>query len=73
MFFQRAFPPYDFMCERYCELRGKPLLLPYYWLKRIATAFGKKDGDRTKREIKTAWLEKDKSKEIKAMFEELGL
>ena len=71
--FQRAFPSYDFMCERYCQLRGKPLLLPYYWFKRIATAFGKKDGKRTKAEIKTAWLEKEKSKQIKAMFDELGL
>lgn len=72
-YIQRAFPPYDFMCERYCSLRGKPLLLPYYWLKRIVTAFGKKDGKRTKHEIKTAWLEKEKSKEIKKMFDELGL
>ena len=71
--FQRAFPTYIFMCERYCKLRGKPLLLPYYWIKRIATAFGKKNGKRTKNELKTAWFEKEKSKQIKAMFDKLGL
>ena len=71
--FQRAFPPYSFMCERYCQLRGKPLLLPYYWFKRLVAAFGKQNSKRTKAEIKTAWLEKEKSKKIKAMFDELGL
>ena len=70
---QRAFPPYSFMCERYCQLRSNPLLLPYYWLKRIATALGEKNGVRTKAELKTVWLEKEKSKKIKAMFDELGL
>ncbi len=72
-YIQRAFPTYEFMRREYPQLKRFPILLPYYWSKRIFAALGSKKSKRTKAEIKTAWLEKEKSKKIKAMFDELGL
>ena len=70
---KRTFPKYEFMRQRYSELDNKPFLLPYFWIKRIYSALSEKDKNRTEHEIKTVWLEKEKSKKIKMLFDELDL
>ena len=72
-YIRRAFPSYDLMHKIYPQLKDKKYLLPYYWIKRLCMAFSSSKSKRTKAEIKTAWLEKEKSQKIKAMFDELGL
>ena len=38
-YIKRIFPEYSFLCLRYKGLRGKPLLLPIYWVIRIFTIY----------------------------------
>lgn len=71
--FARAFPSKSLMEVRFPKLKKNPLLLPYYWIKRLYIG-GFKRKDFIKREIKGAEnLNYDKMNEIRNMYDEWGL
>ena len=57
--FNVAFPNMSYMCARYPQLKKRPVLLPFYWIKRIVHTIFKSNGSIKYRLVKVA--ESDKS------------
>ncbi len=70
--FKRLFLPYDVMCGFYPSLKGKKILLPFYWIKRIIRGVLNKNSRLyTETKVKSS-LSEEKIDSIKALNSALG-
>ena len=68
----RIFPPYNIMYSFYPNLKGKKVLLPFYWVKRIFRAlFNKNSKFFAESKIKST-ISEEKVNSVKALNEALG-
>ena len=72
--FSRLFPPYSVMVSLYSNLKKHPILLPFYWIRRIFKLLNKDKKQRALYEVQVARnVSKEHVEQMQIMLDELGL